>query len=167
MHSKRITFVTIVLFFATVSTAQSGSRNTEWKRVQHLKPHTPVLVELRSGETIRGNLATTANDTALRLEQQVAPDAGLLVPRVLARNDIRRVYKVWTPMPKLARQMIGGAIGLAAAIGIGAAVDSRQKSHEDDGLVGVALAPVGVITGVAIGGKIVRNPKERLVYEVP
>jgi hypothetical protein len=157
-----------VLFLSVASShGQTASTHNDWHKVQKLKPHTPVAIALRSGEWLRGNLVL-ATDTQLRVEQEVMPaGSGLVTLREIQRADVQRVYRISRPFSKLTRQIIGGAIGLGVAVGVGAIVDSQAKSHEDDGLAAVVTSLITIPIGIAVGGHTHGSEKQKLIYEAP
>ena len=157
----------LFVLLSIASSAQGRSVDSDWGKVQKLKRDTPIIIKLRSGEWLRANLVT-ADDTHLRLEQEVQPDdQGLLTPREVQRSEVQLIYRVSRPLSQTTRKIIGGVIGLGVALAIGAIADSQSKSHEDDGLVGFSLGLIAVPVGIAIGGNTGGHEKHKLIYEAP
>jgi hypothetical protein len=147
--------------------AQGRSVGSDWRKVQKLKPNSPIIIKLRSGEWLRANLVR-ADDTHLRLEQEVQPDdPGLLTLREVQRSDVQLVFRVSRPLSQTTRKIIGGVIGLGVALAVGAIADSQSRSHEDDGLVAVSLSLIAVPVGIAVGGNTTGHEKHKLIYESP
>jgi hypothetical protein len=166
MISRRCLLVFLFLL-SIVSCAQGRSADADWRKVQKLKRDTPIIIKLRSGEWLRANLVN-ADDTQLRLEQQVQPDdQGLLTRREVQRSDVQLIYRVSPPLSQSTRKFIGGLVGLGVALAVGAIADSQAKSHEDDGLVGFSVALIAVPGGIAIGGNTPGREKHKLIYEAP
>jgi hypothetical protein len=157
----------LFVLLSIASPAQGRSVDSDWRKVQKLKRDTPIIIKLRSGEWLRANLVR-ADDTQLGLEQEVQPDDhGLLTLREVQRTDVQLIYRVSRPLSQATRKIIGGVIGLGLALGIGAIVDSQQKSHEDDGLLVVPLSLITVPVGIAVGGHTFGHEKHKLIYESP
>jgi len=157
----------LFVLLSIASSAQGRSVDSDWRKVQKLKRDTLIIVKLRSGEWLRANLVK-ADDTQLRLEQEVQPDdQGLLTLREVQRSDVQLLYRVSLPLSRSTRQIIGGVVGLGIALAIGAIADSQSKSHEDDGLVAFGLGLIAVPVGIAVGGNTTGHEKHKLIYEAP
>lgn len=172
MFSKTV-LVSFILFIsfapleAQTGTAPANAAHRDWHAVEKLKLHTPLSVELQSGEWLRGNFIL-AGDTKLQIEQEVLPaGSGLVTPRELKRDDVKRVYRISRPLSKLTRRIIGGTIGLGLALTLGAIADSQAKSHEDDGLVALSVGLIAVPLGASVGGHTHGQEKAKLVYQSP
>lgn len=162
-----VMFTSFLASEAQTRRVQTNAAHHDWHAVQSLKPHTTLTVELRSGEWLRGNFVS-AGDTKLEVEQEVLPAGqGLLTPRELQRDEVKRVYRTSRPLSKLTRQIIGGTIGLGIALAVGAIADSQARSHEDDGLVAVSIGLIAVPLGATVGGRTHGHEKSKLVYESP
>ena len=157
----------VFVLLSIASSAQDSSTDAGWRKVHKLKRDTPIIIRLRSGEWMRGNLVS-ADDMQMLIEQEMRPDnQGLLTLRELRRSDVQLIYRVSPPLSQTTRKIIGGIIGLGTAVGIGAIADSHSKSHEDDGLVGFSLGLIAVPVGIAVGGNTTGREKHKLIYEAP
>ena len=127
-----------------------------WEGIKAVPPGDEVVVRLRNGQTLKGNLINIS-DTTLTIDQaQRTTD--------VTRGDTLRVHRVVSKSAKRAT-LIG--IGIGAGVGIAAAV-AAAKSGEGEGdadlgalIAGVVGAGAGALIGYVVGSR-----KQRaLIYE--
>jgi hypothetical protein len=105
-----------VLLFAPALFARAKQ---DWEHVEKLKPGTPVLISLWSGETISGRVAAVS-PTELQLKTADPEDVGIYQLQEFGHANIRRVVRLRRPnLPNPERWMltgalIGGGVGLTA-----------------------------------------------------
>lgn len=164
----------VVLAILTLIAIQATAKNlSDWSTVQRLKPGTEIRVKTQSGESVDGHV-TLVTDTELRLEAFVSGAPGLLTPRTVSRADIREIYKLGKdyarpiPKPNLA---LASLVGIAAGIGIGAAVDAAHPSGEDPdqgkligGVLGLVMGPAALAVGQ---GVISMTHRMKIIYRPP
>jgi hypothetical protein len=141
-------WVAVVFTVAVCSSVygQTAPAGSEWSRVEALAQDTKIRVSATSGRTIC--LVERVDHDSLQCEEIKTV---LFVPVRRARDFQRaEVHTV-----KLSRQglstLAGGAIGLGAGIGIGAAIDGSAKSNEDQSLGKVLFGLFGGLLGVGVG----------------
>jgi hypothetical protein len=115
MRQVLATLFTVLLFAPAVFAAG----NHDWEHVERLKPGTPVLISLWSGETFRGRVAAV-DPTTLRLRTSDPEGVGIYQLQEFGRANIRRIIHIRRPnLPDpqrwmLAGAMIGGGVGLTS-----------------------------------------------------
>ena len=142
-----------VLLFAPALFARAKQG---WEHVEKLKPGTPVLISLWSGETISGRVATV-RPTELQLKTADPEDIGIYQLQEFGRAKIRRVVRLRRPnLPNPERWMLTGAL-IEGGVGLTGAI--HDVTHHDNynwftgGLAGSALGFFGscaVLAGVGV-----------------
>jgi hypothetical protein len=157
-----------VMFAASLNCAAKDL--TDWTAVQKLKPGTEVLVVDSFDDRVDGYVTSVSADE-LKLDVSVAGQPGLLAPEVLARTNVREVYKVGRKFERRlgARNLVlSSAIGFLGGIAIGAVVDQAHPSAEDPGQGKLVGGVLGVFAGPAAlaAGRAVMSSfhKTRIIY---
>jgi hypothetical protein len=168
---KAIAVLLLVLLLAPELPARNKS---EWEEVEKLKPRTPLVIFLWSGEELHGRLITVS-DTGLHLSTpgRISPGAGGVLE--VERTSIHRIKRLCEPkLPNPGRWMVtstlaGGAIGLTA----GAISDGTHGVNNGGwikgGLGGAGIgffASCAVLAGIGAGDLTVQLfHRSSLVYE--
>jgi outer membrane lipoprotein SlyB len=127
-----------------------------WEGIKAIPPGDEVVVRLRNGQTLKGNLINIS-DTALTIEQaQRATD--------ISRSDALRVHRVVSKSSKRAT-LIG--LGIGAAIGlIGSVATAKSGEGEGDADLGALIAgTIGAGAGALIGYIVGSRKQRALIYE--
>jgi hypothetical protein len=139
----------IVLFaFATV-TAQSSL--ADWANVESLSSSKSVMIETRSGSTLKGRINSVTADSV------VINSKGRSVS--IQRSDVQRVY-----LTKRASIVKRAAIGAAAGAGIGTAIGVAGTVITKDPLVAAGGFIFGIPAGAAIGAMTAGSKRGELIY---
>lgn len=120
----------ILLSIALLAPVASGQTAHEWSNVEKLKPDAPVLIQLWTGEKVRGHFIDVSDDV-LGLAAYDYSSFGATYLREINRADIRKIELVrrdqGLPNPK--SWAIGGAIiGGAAGVGLGIHRDINEPT---------------------------------------
>src|SRR5262245_28639497 len=127
-----------------------------WEGIKAVPPGDEVVVRLRNGQTLKGNLINIS-DTALTIEQgQNATD--------VSRGDTLRVHRVVSKSAKRAT-MIG--VGIGAGVGIAAAVAGAQSGpgEAEAALGALIVGAMGAGAGALIGYIVGSRRHRTLIYE--
>lgn len=120
----------------------------DWSNVRNIAVGTDVWIQGTHGNA-SGAYESADQDSVTVLEWRRRPLIGGRYSRrrVLARSEVRQVRFAKRALSALA----GGAIGVAAGAGIGAAVDAPSRDHEARGVVMVVLGLFGGLIGEGVG----------------
>jgi len=142
------------VMLATSSPASAQTSNQDWRDVQAVKPRTNLIVETKTGATVKGKLSSVTS-TILNLSSGGKPIA-------IEQNDIARIYRA-KKSSLLKRALIGAAIGAGVGFGIGGVYALITKGSGLIASAGLIYGlPTGAFIGAASGGK---NRKGNLIYE--
>jgi len=165
----RIAVTVLVLLLAASLNCAAKDLN-DWSAVQKLKPGTEILVEDGFNDRVDGYVTSVSADE-LKLDVSVTGQPGFLAPAVLARKNVREVYKVGKKFDRRlgARNLVlSSAIGFLGGIAIGAVVDQAHPSTEDPGqgklvggVLGVVAGPAALAAGCAVMSSF---HKTRIIY---
>src|SRR5579864_8802738 len=131
----------------------------DWSNVEKLKQDAPVLIQLWTGEKVRGHFINVSDDI-LRLAAYDFSSYGDTYLREISRADIRRIELVRRDqnLPNPRSWAIGGAlIGGAAGVGLGIQRDISEKPACGGAcwfLDGAAAAGLGAMTGLMAAGVV-------------
>jgi small nuclear ribonucleoprotein (snRNP)-like protein len=139
---RNITILNILLAVALAYSpvavvAQQSASYGEWGLVKALPQGADLIVKLKSGETLRGKLASVTDTTLNIIGKKNKTET-------LDRNDISEVYQSKRKSEKAKYALIGAGVGAAIGGGIGAAKNSPPV---DDG-------EIYVIGGLSLGAGI-------------
>ena len=121
--------------------------------VERLKMDSSILVETKRGERFEGKLQSVTSDL-MSVRVRVSGSYTQVVE--VRREDVSEVRRKLNPI-------IGGVIG--AGIGISAALGAATNSREDGPLLGIAVAPLGILIGGGVGAKAFKKGKR--IYVAP
>lgn len=143
---------TIILVMSPLASAQTPNQN--WSSLQAVKLKTSVIVETKSGTTVKGKLSSVT-PTTLNLSS-----GGKTL--VLEQNDVSKVYRAKKSF-RLKRILIGAGIGAAVGFGIGGVYALITKGNGLAAAAGLIYGlPTGAVIGAASSGK---NGRGKLIYE--
>jgi hypothetical protein len=154
-NMKIKTFVPIILLIGGVFafSAHAQTADQEWRRVEALKNRTSLIVETKTGKTIKGKFAAlTPTDLNLTKGKRGV---------TIAKTDIDRVY-LTRKRSVLTRVLIGAAAGAGIGFGIGGIVAVATKTSGLAAAAGFIYGiPIGAVIGGVTGGK---NRKGEMLY---
>src|SRR4030095_13286741 len=157
--NRRITIVSVLLAFTLVYSPLARGQQPaagNWSAVQALAPGDEVVVKLKDGRSVDGNL-NSVTDTELSVTRNNKSES-------LGRDRVFQVYERKRKSEKGKFAAIGAGIGAGAGLGIGLAKNSPPV---DDG----EIYPVaGTILGAgigAVGGFLFGQAKRKrvLIYQ--
>ncbi len=147
-----VALLTISLLSISVS-AKTDLGN--WNNVERLKTDSSILVETKRGEQFEGKLQSATGDS-MSVRVRVSGSYTQVVE--VRREDVSEVRRKLNPI-------IGGVIGAGIGIGISAALGAATNSREDGPLLGIAVAPLGILIGGGVGAKAFKKGKR--IYVAP
>ncbi len=147
-----VALLTISLLSISVS-AKTDLGN--WNNVERLKTDSSILVETKRGEQFEGKLQSATGDS-MSVRVRVSGSYTQVVE--VRREDVSEVRRKLNPI-------IGGVIGAGIGLGISAALGAATNSREDGPLLGIILAPIGILLGGGIGVKAFKKGKR--IYVAP
>jgi len=137
--------ITALLIILLLSPDVPAQNNRDWKSVKKLKPDTPVLIWLWSGEDLRGNIESVS-DTGLRLDLPDRMNSQVSWQRAVDRSAVRKIIRLrdLPNLPDAHKWMVTGA-AIGAGVGLVAGI-----ANKDNG-VGPLGALIGLLGGAMIG----------------
>jgi len=140
------------LFLLLIAPAALAQAN-DWGAVESLQARTRVVIETKSGSTLKGRISSVSA-SSVNFER-----GGRAVS--IDRSDVSRVYltkrgSAWK------RAFWGAAIGLGVGVALGVA--SEASSGDGDGLAGLAGVLYGAPAGAAIGAATTGRKRGQLIY---
>jgi len=135
----------LLLLGLLISASRCGAENPAWNNLKQLSPGQRVHVVLTSKQSIKGQFQSVTDD-ALIIRADRAD-------QTLSRSNVQRVSSRRRGH-LLRNTLIGGAIGVGAGLGVGAAIDNdcSSKSIVCTGNKGKAiLTPAFGFVGACIG----------------
>jgi len=142
----------VMLSMSSLAAAQTS--NQDWSSVQALKLKTNLIVETKTGATVKGKVSGVT-PTTLSLSSGGSTIA-------LERDDVSKVYRA-KKSSRLKRALIGAGIGAAVGFGIGGVYALITKGNGLAAAAGLLYGlPTGAVFGAATGGK---NRRGKLIYE--
>ncbi|MDQ3373105.1 MAG: hypothetical protein M3521_04355 [Acidobacteriota bacterium] len=142
----------VMLTMSSLAAAQTS--NQDWSSVQALKLKTNLIVETKTGATVKGKVSGVTPTTLSLLS------GGSTI--ALERDDVAKVYRA-KKSSRLKRAFIGAGIGAAVGFGIGGVYALITKGNGLAAAAGFIYGlPTGAVFGAATGGK---NRKGNLIYE--
>lgn len=145
-------FVWLMLIAASSASAQFEQQS--WANVETVKIESALIVETKTGATVKGKVASVT-PTTLNLSS-----GGRAI--ALERDNIARVYRALKGS-RLKRALIGAGIGAGAGFGIGGVYSVIKKENGLAAAAGFIYGlPIGAVVGAATGGK---SRKGVLLYE--
>ncbi len=145
-----LTFCSLLLVVA----AHAQTDDDKWQNVQALSEKRSVVVETKTGKTIKARFQSATIDS-LRLLKSGKPID-------LARNDVAAVY-LGRRGSILKRAFIGALAGAGAGLIVGGIYSVATKSAPLAGAGGFLYGiPIGAVIGGVSGG---RTKKGTLIYE--
>jgi len=150
-------FVSLFAFavmLAVSSVAAAQTSNQDWGNVQAVKLKTNLIVETKTGATVKGKVSG-ATPTTLNLSS-----GGKTI--ALERDEVSKVYRA-KKSSRLKRALIGAAIGAGVGFGIGGVYALTTKGNGLAAAAGFIYGlPIGAVIGAVSGGK---NRKGELIYQ--
>jgi uncharacterized protein YcfJ len=146
-------FLTIgmLMFFAVASHAQMDN----WKTVASLPKDQRIVVDTKSGKTIRGKFQA-GDDAKLSVMK-----GGKVVD--LKREDVKSVY-----IGKKKKSYFGGVIGAVTGVLVGGVAAAAIGGDDVDDYASGTLALGGLIGGGILGQKAgAKIKKNYLIYQAP
>ncbi|HMJ25410.1 MAG TPA: hypothetical protein VK475_06260 [Pyrinomonadaceae bacterium] len=157
-NKLKVSFLIIVALLLSSMTTSAQTSNTDWSRLNAVSAGSKLSVNLKSGKTVAGKLASVS-DTALSLTVKDKPVD-------LKREDITSVYQL-TKKSATKATLIGLGVGAGAGAAIGLAGSGGNNSFDKlDHAVTAGLAVLGAGAGALTGFLIGRGGSKRvLVYQ--
>ncbi len=154
LRSLATTCLLTSCFWLLTSAVQGQADNDKWKNVQSLSEKKSVVVETKTGQTIKAKYQS-ATDGSLRLLK-----SGKTFE--LDRNEIAAVY-LGRRVSILKRAVIGAFAGAGAGVLVGAIYTVATKTN---GLAAAGGFLYGIPVGAVIGGVSESKTKKGiLIYE--
>ena len=154
-------FIVVILALPIDGLAQSTSANN-WTAVTTIQSRQKLVIELRNGKKVKGEFGSVSETTVTVARGKTTEN--------INRSDIRKIYRE-NGVSAGKSTLIGTAIGGGTGAVLGAATggcDPQSLCIIDrggaSGILGVAGAIVGAITGFVVGK--LRQEKV-LIYEAP
>lgn len=143
---RTVTALLIILLLAPDLPARN---NRDWKSVKKLKPDTPVLIWLWTGEDLRGDIESVS-DTGLRLALPDRTNSQVSWERTVDRSAVRKIIRLrdLPNLPDAHKWMVAGAVA-GGAVGVTTGAISDAKNGYQGGWVIGGL--VGGLFGAMIG----------------
>lgn len=142
----------IMLITSRTTLAQTSIQ--DWKTVENVGRKTNLIVETKTGETLKGKVGSVTT-TTLNLSSNGKTIA-------LERSNIAKIYGT-KKGSRLKRILIGAGIGAAVGIGIGTIYTIATKTN---GLAAAGGVLYGLPAGAVIGGLTSgKSRKGALIYE--
>ncbi len=142
---------TVMWAMSSLATAQTS--NQDWSSVQALKLKTKLIVETKTGATVKGKVSGITPATL-----SLSSGGGTIA---LERDNVAKVYQT-RKSSRLKRALIGAGIGAAVGFGIGGVYALISKGNGLAAAAGLFYGlPTGAVFGAATGGK---NRKGKLIY---
>ncbi|MEO8648716.1 MAG: hypothetical protein ABI539_06085 [Acidobacteriota bacterium] len=148
MKQSVFSFFIVLFAFASV-TAQSSL--ADWANIESLSPRKSVMVETRSGATLKGRINSVDTNSL------VINSKGRSVS--IQRGDVQRVY-----LTKRGSIVKRAALGAAAGAGIGTAIGVVGTVVTKDPLVAAGGFIFGIPAGAAIGAMTAGSKRGDLIY---
>ncbi len=145
----------VLLSHGPLSLAQEKPQQSEWAAIQAVPAGGDLVIETKTGETIKGKL-DTITDTTLNLKSK-----NKIVPFEL--TDIKRAYRV-VGRSRGKSTLLAAGVGGATGVGVGLGIYLPARND----IVGVIVPAFGVIgtgVGAAIGALTGGGRKRVLIYE--
>ena len=162
----------LLSIFLLVPTSPAQTSH-DWNSVDKLKLDDPILIQLWSGEKIRGDFISVSDDQ-MRLGAYDRISIGAIRLREISRADIHRIELVRRDqnLPNPKKWAIGGAIvGGAAGVGLGIHRDISEPTACQhacwfvDGAIGVGGGYIAGLIG-SVGALIFHAfRRNKLIYE--
>lgn len=145
MRSGWLCTVALVVI-ATSALAQTDLH--DWNNVKNIAAGTDVWIKGAHGN-VSGAIESVDDGMVRLLEWKRRPFIGGSYSRrrVIARSEVKQVRFAKRAVSALA----GGALGVAAGAGIGAAIDAPHPNHEDRGIAMFVLGLFGGLIGESVG----------------
>jgi hypothetical protein len=156
-NKLRISFLIIVALLLSSVTASAQTSATDWSRLNTVSAGSKLSVNLKSGKTVAGKLASVS-DTALSLTVKDKPVD-------LKREDITSVYQL-TKKSATKATLIGLGVGAGAGAAIGLAGRNDNSFDKLENSITAGLAVLGAGAGALTGYLIGRGSSKRvLIYQ--
>jgi len=148
--------MTAVLIVFSVTLAFADVIPGRWDKVANLAPGAPIVVEMQSGDTIRGGFVfTTADSLGIEVEtsnRMTVPKSAVL--RVLEEKKGKKQTLLGTA--------IGAGGGVAAGLAISANFDETFFARAD--LMAITCGAIGALTGALIGNAIGSDDRQEVIF---
>ncbi|HKN59775.1 MAG TPA: hypothetical protein VJW93_01260 [Candidatus Acidoferrales bacterium] len=150
---RTLTALLIVLLLAPEVPARG---NRGWQNVKKLKPDTPVLISLWSGENLRG-LIDNVSDTGLRLAVPDRTNSQVSWERTVDRATIHKIVRLrdLPNLPDRHKWMVAGAVaGATLGVTTGAISDAKEGYQGGWIIGGLAGGLFGAMAGNVAAGLV-------------
>jgi hypothetical protein len=160
--SKMKKALNALLVIALLScTTLAGTRPYDWANVKKLKAGSRVLVQTKTGRTIKGEVRLVTDETMFL--ETTLPD-GNVRGVTLDKSDVLEVRRRGGRGPGV-NSLFGAAIGLGVGVAVGAGYDASRKGGDDPGIGKFIFGLLGTTTGLAAGAAI--PAKDKTIYVAP
>jgi hypothetical protein len=153
-HSKLT--APLILFALTITSTLANVVPGRWDKVANLVPGTQIIVEMQSGDSIRGGFVSVD-------DQSLAIDAGINNRTSVPKSGVVRVLQE----KKGKRQtLIGTSIGAAGGVLTGVLISSRSDEtfFARADLMALTCGGIGALAGALIGHSIDGDNREEVIF---
>jgi len=155
MTNSKLT-ITVILMSLSISLTFADVIPGRWDKVANLVPGTPIVVEMQSGDSIRGTFVSTT-DESLAIDSETknrmtVPKSA--VSRVLEERKGKR--------QTLLGAVIGAGGGVATGLAISASFDETFFARAD--LMALTCGAIGALTGALIGNSIGGDDRQEVIF---
>jgi hypothetical protein len=160
--SKMKKALNALLVIALLScTTMAGTGPYDWANVKKLKAGSRVLVQTKTGRTIKGEVRLVTDETMFL--ETTLPD-GNVWDVTLDKSDVLEVRRRGG-LGSGVNSLFGAAIGLGVGVAVGAGFDAAHKGGDDPGIGKFIFGLLGTTTGLAAGTAI--PTRDKTIYVAP